>query len=268
MRVGAHHEWGALREAVIGLAPDGAACSPQLEALAGLLAREGVAVCRPELPQPFPRDPAIVVGNHLVEAALRRAGRRDERFGLRPILRRLAEQHGARWLAVPPGDPNEVDGPYLEGGDVLLNGREVYVGMSGRASDLAGADWLQALLGERARVIAVAMRSNTQHLEDCLALLSEGLLVFCPDRLIDGLPMSLRGWDKIALSSEEVAAMATQVLVLEPGRVVVEEGNARVIEELRRRKIDVIPLPFGEPVRRGCGLRAAHLALLRESAPD
>jgi len=267
VRVGAHDEWGALREAVVGTAPDDPACDRQLEALAGRLAREGVAVSRPDPPLAFPRDPAFVAGDHLIEGALRLAARQGERFGLRPVLRRLAEQRGARWLAVPPGDPNEVDGPYLEGGDVLLNGREVYVGMSGRASDLAGADWLQALLGERTRVIAVAMRSNTRHLEDCLALLAEGLLVHCPDRLIDGLPMALRGWDSIAVSSEEATALATQVLVLEPGRLVVAEDNIRVIEELRRRKLDVIALPFDQAVRRGGGLRAAHLALRREGAP-
>lgn len=276
MRFGAHHEWGALREAVVGVAPaDDADAGRQVEALAERLAREGVTVHRPErrpdarpdLLQLFPRDPAIVAGDHLVEASLRLAARRAERFGLRPILRRLAEQRGARWVAVPPGDPNEVDGPYLEGGDVLLNGREVYVGMSGRASDLAGADWLQALLGERHRVIAVAMRSSVRHLEDCLALLAPGLLAWCPERLVDGLPMALRGWDKIALPGDEADALATHALVLEPGRVVVARGNARLGDELRRRGIDVIPLPFDAVVRWGGGLRSAHQPLLRESAP-
>ena len=59
-----------------------------------------------------------------------------------------------------------VDGPFLEGGDTLLNGSEIYVGISGCASDLAGVDWLQALLGDDYRVIAVAMKSNVLHL-DC-----------------------------------------------------------------------------------------------------
>ena len=56
-------------------------------------------------------------------------------------------QRGARWSSVPLGSPGCVDGPFLEGGDTLLNGYEIYVGMSGCASDMAGIDWLQALLG-------------------------------------------------------------------------------------------------------------------------
>jgi N-dimethylarginine dimethylaminohydrolase len=48
---------------------------------------------------------------------------------------------------VPLGSPAASTGPFLEGGDTLLNGHEIYVGMSGCASDMAGIDWLQALLG-------------------------------------------------------------------------------------------------------------------------
>ena len=320
MRFGAQHEWGKLREAVIGQAtaddivlfhdeaarwmapplaafarahagrrlvdidPDWATrCERQFEALADLVAREGVTVHRPqrldgvertflapggEGRQMFVRDPLLVVADHLVEAAPRALARQRERYGLRGIVGQMVQRHGARWSAVPAGSPNGVDGPYLEGGDVLLNGREVYVGMSGCASDLAGVDWLQALLGERYRVIPVAMRSTVLHLEDVLALVRPGLLVHCPEKLIDGLPMSLRGWDAIAVSAEEAAGLSISGLVLDAGRLVLDEGNARLAGELRRHGIDVIPLPFDGPIRLGGGLRSAHQPLLRESVLD
>ena len=38
-----------------------------------------------------------------------------------------------------------------------------------------------------------------------------------------------------------------------------------MIDELRKRKIDVIPLPFDGPIRAGGGLRCAHHPLWRES---
>jgi N-dimethylarginine dimethylaminohydrolase len=194
MRFGAHHEWGKLREVVIGISPaedfvvfhedsqrwllpDGdafcrkhagrrlidvdperaARIERQVEALAELVAREGVTVQRPdrlqgeersfmapngEGAQLFTRDGMIVVGNHVIDASLRLRCRQRERFGLRPIIQRSVQQRGAHWSSVPFGSPAAVDGPFLEGGDVLLNGYEVYVGISGCASDLAGADWL------------------------------------------------------------------------------------------------------------------------------
>ncbi len=317
MRFGANHEWGKLREVVIGISPaedfvvfyeesqrwlvppgDGfsrqhagrrlidvdpewaARIERQADALAELVAREGVVVHRPERlkgdertflapngegAQLFPRDGMIVIGNHVIDASLRLKCRQRERYGLRPIIQQAVQQRGARWSSVPLGSPACVDGPFLEGGDTLLNGYEIYVGISGCASDLAGADWLQALLGHAYRVIPVAMKSNVLHLDCAMALIKPGLLVWCPEKLIDGLPRSLRDWDTIAVSKDEANLLATNALVLEEGRAIVDAGNARVIEELRKRRIDVIPLPFDGPISTGGGLRCAHHPLLRES---
>ena len=317
MRFGAHHEWGKLREVVIGISPaedfvvfyeesqrwlvhPGDAFSRQhagrrlididpewakridrqADALAELVAREGVVVHRPERlkgdertflapngegAQLFPRDGMIVVGNHIIDASLRLKCRQRERYGLRPIIQQVVQQRGARWSSVPLGSPGCVDGPFLEGGDTLLNGHEIYVGISGCASDLAGVDWLQALLGNAYRVIPVAMKSNVLHLDCALALIKPGLLVWCPEKFIDGLPMSLRDWDAITVSKDEANLLATNGLVLEEGRAIIDAGNARVIGELRTRKVDVIPLPFDGPISTGGGLRCAHHPLLRES---
>ena len=314
---GAHHEWGKLREVVIGIAPaEGVVVfyeesqrwltperaefsrrhsgrrlidvdaelarrmERQVDALAELVAKEGVTVHRPERlrgeertfmapngegAQLFARDGMIVIGDRVIDASLRLCCRQRERFGLRPVIQRMVAQRGARWSSVPFGSPAAVDGPFLEGGDVLLNGRQIYVGMSGCASDMAGIDWLQALLGSDCRVIPVALRSNVLHLDCALALIKPGLLIWCPPRLIDGLPTALRDWDKIEVSIEEAILLATNGLVLEEGRVVIDADNSRVIEELKRRRIDVIPLPFDAPITLGGGLRCAHHPLLRES---
>ena len=313
---GVHHEWGKLREVVIGISPaedfvvfheesmrwqvppedefsrkhagrrlidldpDWAHCMErQADALADLVAREGVIVHRPERlrgvertflapngegAQLFPRDPMIVVGEHVIDSSLRLLCRQRERYGLRPHIQRLAAR-GARWSSVPLGSPGCVNGPFLEGGDTLLNGYEVYVGMSGCASDMAGIDWLQALLGSRYRVIPVALRSSVLHLDCALALVKPGLLVWCPEKLIDGLPRTLREWDAITVSKEEASKLATNGLILEEGRMIVDADNARVIDELRKRKMDVIPVPFDGPIRTGGGLRCAHQPLWRES---
>jgi N-dimethylarginine dimethylaminohydrolase len=252
----------------------------QIDALAERVAHAGVSVHRPqrldgeeltflapngEGAQLFARDGMIVVADHLIDSSLRLRCRQRERYGLRPIIQQAVQQRGARWSSVPLGSPACVDGPFLEGGDVLLNGYEIYVGISGCASDLAGADWLQALLGAKYRVIPVAMRSNVLHLDCALGLIKPGLLVWCPEKLIDGLPMSLRGWDQISVSIDEANRLATNVLVLEEGRVIVDADNDRIADELRRRKVEVIPLPFDGPIAMGGGLRCAHHPLLRES---
>jgi N-dimethylarginine dimethylaminohydrolase len=129
---------------------------------------------------------------------------------------------------------------------------------------MVGIDWLQALLGGRYRVIPVALRSNVLHLDHALALIKPGLLLCCPDMLIDGLPMSLRAWDAITVSKDEANRLATNGMILEEGRMIVDADNARVIGELRKRKVEVVPLPFDGPIRLGGGLRSAHHPLWRE----
>jgi N-dimethylarginine dimethylaminohydrolase len=314
---GVHHEWGKLREVIIGISPaedfvvfheesmrwlrpEEAEFSRrhagrrlveldrewadrierQADALAELVAREGVTVHRPERlrgdertflapngegAQLFPRDGIIVIADHAIDASLRLRCRQRERYGLRPHIQRMVAERGARWSSVPLGSPACVDGPFLEGGDTLLNGYEVYVGMSGCASDMAGIDWLQALLGPRYRVIPVALRSFVLHLDCALALVKPGLLVWCPEKFVDGLPMSLRDWDAIAVSRDEASRLATNGMVLEDVLMIVDADNQRVVDELRKRKMDVIPLPFDGPIRTGGGLRCAHHPLLRES---
>jgi N-dimethylarginine dimethylaminohydrolase len=314
---GAHHEWGKLREVIIGISPaedcvvfhedsmrwQAAAdrefsrahagrrlieLAPEradqmeraADALAERVAREGVTVYRPErlrgasrtflAPegqglQLFPRDAMIVVGEHVIDASLRLCCRQRERYGLRSHLQSLSAR-GARWSSVPLGSPDAVDGPFLEGGDTVLNGTEVYVGMSGCASDMMGIDWLQALLGPRYRVIPVALRSNVLHLDCALALIRPGLLLWCPEKLIDGLPMSLRSWEAITLSASEASGFATHGLILEAGHMILDDGNVRVIGELRKRGIEVIALPFTGPIGASGGIRSAHQPLWRESS--
>ena len=74
-----------------------------------------------------------------------------------------------------------------------------------------------------------------------------------------------RDWDAIIVSREEAGLLATNGLVLGEGRVIVDADNKRVIGELRKRGMDVIPLPFDGPIATGGGLRCAHHPLLRES---
>ena len=315
--IGVHHEWGRLREVVVGLGPrddfvifyedsmrwvtppfdevyrrhagkrlievDAALAERierQVDALADLLSREGIVVHRPqrlhgrsrtflapngEGAQIFPRDGMIVIGSHLIEASLKIQCRQRERFGLRPIIETAVRTGGARWSSVPFGSPDTTEGPFLEGGDVLLNGREIYVGISGCASDQKGADWLQALLGPDYRVIPIELQPNVLHLDCALALVRPGLAICCPEKLPKGLPPTLREWEVIAVTPEEASRLATNVLVLDEGRIVVDADNVRITDELRKRRLEVLTIPFDGPITTGGGLRCAHHPLVRES---
>jgi N-dimethylarginine dimethylaminohydrolase len=226
-------EWAPLRQAIV-----------ESRELATALARANVEILQAR--RKHPRDALFVVGRHVIAGSLRATARRREIDALTALI---APTH-----TVPPGADNEVDGPFLEGGDVVLNGSEIYVGMSGNASNLEGIDWLAALVGAGVRVVPMAMRSSVRHLEDVLALVRPGLLIQCRTLLVDGLPRALRDWQSIDIAPEESA----NVLVLDERRVLLDRTQSRLAAELHRHGIETVTVGLGG------GLRSAHCALLRE----
>ncbi|MEU0741495.1 amidinotransferase [Streptomyces sp. NPDC006134] len=329
-RVNVTHEWGVLKEAVVGRVidfrvperlgaglpdslrflpeqtrrnlprwagrlwseadPEGWARSVgQIEGLARFLTGRGVAVHRPrELTEPelavygrdgdrfstqtFVRDPMIVVGDHVIEAALRLPARFKERFGLRPVFAQAAAR-GARCSVMPPPSPVPVPelasatGPFLEGGDVLVLGRDVLVGIGrgGTASDAQGARWLARLLGDGHRVHEVPLSDRVIHLDDGLTAVREGLAVVCRQQFPDGVPAPVADWDLIDVTLwEAVNLLAGNSLVLGPGEVLVDERLTGLAEALTGRNVTVHTLAFDAVTAFAGGFRCAHHPLVRE----
>ena len=183
----------------------------QIDNLADVLQKRGIKVHRPAPLDPaqsqfmdyvqkgrmqlYARDPMLVIGNNVFETALKVPMRAKERFGLRPILRELFEKRGAKFVAMPMPDPSfPDDGIYIEGGDVQLNGYEIYVGNSGRGSSKAGIAWLQQQLGPKYKVIEVPLDSAWEHLDCVLALLKPGLGLIYRPGFKGELPEAIRDW--------------------------------------------------------------------------
>ncbi|MEE1740325.1 amidinotransferase [Streptomyces sp. BE147] len=328
-RINVTHDWGVLRETVVGRVidftfpaalasgvpaslgflpertradmprwaglpwsvadPDGyGRCVEQVEGLARFLTGRGVKVHRPreltesELApygdsgtfhmQTFVRDPMIVVGDLVVESALRLPVRYKERFGLRPVFEE-AVTRGARWAVMPPPAPVPVPdvaaatGPFLEGGDVLLMGRDILVGLGrgGTASDAAGARWLAELLGDGYRVHEVPLTADVIHLDDGLTTVREGLAVICREQFTDGVPAPVADWELIDIGLREaVNLLAGNSLVLAPGEVVVDERLSHLAEALTAHDVTVHTLPYDAVTPFAGGFRCSHHPLVRD----
>ncbi|MEU3730916.1 amidinotransferase [Streptomyces sp. NPDC033538] len=329
-RVNVTHEWGVLKEAVVGRVidfrvperlgaglPDSLRFLPgptrrdlprwagrlwseadpegytrsveQIDGLVRFLTGRGVSVRRPrkltahELGvyendgdrfsmQTFVRDPMIVVGDHVIEAALRLPARFKERFGLRPVFAETVSR-GARYSVMPPPSPVAVPevasatGPFLEGGDVMVLGRDILVGhgRGGAASDAEGARWLARLLGDGYRVHEVPVSDQVIHLDDGLTAVREGLAVVCREQFVDGLPTPVADWELIDVSLRAaVDLLAGNSLVMSPGEVLVDERLTELAEALTARNVTVHTLPFDAVAAFAGGFRCAHHPLVRE----
>lgn len=257
----------------------------QIDHLAEVLKKRGIIVHRPDLLDPvqsqyldyvqkgrmqlYARDPMLVIGNLVIETALRVPMRAKERFGLRRILRELADNRGVRFVAMPMPDPKfPDDGIYLEGGDVLLNGREIYVGNSGRGSSKAGIAWLQRTLGPKYKVIEVPLDSAWEHLDCVLALLRPGLGIIYRGGFKGPLPKSIRDWDYVEVTEAEAKHLAANALVLDKHTCIMDSQHQRVIKELRKRGEKVIEVPYDAVATWGGAFRCSHHPIIRVSEPN
>src|SRR5262249_29867321 len=151
------------------------------------------------------------------------------------------------------------EGPFLEGGDTFVNAYEIYVGISGLASDLKGAKWLQGYLGPPYKVMPVKLRPDVLHLDCCMALLKPGLGLICRSKILDHpLPGQLKDFDFVDVTEEEAHYLGANVLVLDEHRVIMDSKFERIAEVLRNRGQEVILTPYQAPAFLGGGLRCSH----------
>jgi len=211
----------------------------QINGLVKVLENRGVKVYRPRVLNPvehdyltniqegqmqiYTRDPMLVIGNNVIETALKVPMRAKEKFPLREIIRSRIKGTDARYVAMPAPNPNYgEDGVYIEGGDVLLNGKEIYVGNSGKASNLAGIEWLRNYLGPDYQVHEIEISPEFEHLDCIMALLKPGLGLLCSDALVGKLPDSLKGWNFIDVTVEEAKRLGANALVLDEKTVIMD----------------------------------------------
>lgn len=218
---------------------------------------------------PWMRDPFVTIGNAVIELAPRSYLHRRQRFAIRSILAETMNR-GARYFAQPdPGADDYVDATgwgYLEGGDVFVLGRQIFVGNSGGCSNPEGARWLQHALGPEYVVDTVKIDPMFPHLDCVLMTPREGVLVACLEGLPEGLPSYFDGWDVIEVSKTLAkASLGCNNLVLDDRTVIVpsEEPLDTVAAELGRRKFEVVRIPYGIPCMAGGSFRCGHQPLRR-----
>ncbi len=92
----------------------------------------------------------MVIGNRVIELNMRMIWRRREVLGFSALLDRLYSERDFLWIAAPKSNPIPAaldnKSKFLAGGDILLNGSEIYVGCSGNASNRPGIEWLRRTL--------------------------------------------------------------------------------------------------------------------------
>lgn len=218
----------------------------------------------------FARDPFITIGNHIIECSLFSLYRRLEVLPIRPILQKEAEESGCYYVSIPQADISNGNdstvGPFLEGGDVLVYGKTVFVGNSGRATNHAGIVWLRNYLGHFGyNVVEVKIDKDILHLDCILSFPRDGLMIVCEDAMPEGLPEELKSWDKILVTKDEAQALATNGLPIDDHTYITDIAFKYTVgKELERRGIHVEYIDYKLSRFAGGAFRCSTQPLLRE----
>jgi len=223
----------------------------------------------------YPRDPMLVIGDKFIETEFFLPYRRRERFGVRKTLQPGLNVGNAELYHMPVAEPTLEDpegnwgpGPFLEGGDVFLLGYDIYVGVSGLASNQAGIDWLANKLGPKYTVHRVDLAPDVLHLDCCLSLPRDGVAIVDKHGFKDSkIPDFISTWDLIHVPKPEAKnKMATNILVLDDENILMQVGlNTPLAQNLRNRDFDVVEVPFDAVYQFGGAFRCWHHPLVRES---
>ena len=221
----------------------------------------------------YPADPVFVLGNHFMELCIRRPYRRKEVFPLRDLIYpMIADDSEAHHVAMPQSAPRyefgEGPGPFLEGGDIIVQGRDVIVGQGEVCSNQAGANWLARYLAPYGyRVHPMAIDGLWLHALGVMCLLREGLLMAYLPALTQGLPAPFRDWEVIEITEQECLTLATVGISLDSQRYMINHRHNRIMEELDKRGIEPIPLETEHISFWGGDIRCSTLPIVRDP-PD
>jgi len=249
-----------------------------------------------------PRDVLLTVGDTVIEAPMAQRGRFFEYRGYRQILSRHFEE-GGRWLVAPKpllADTSfapdyttrehaydmkrhpvlRTNDPCFDAASFTRCGRDIFW-QPDMVSNHQGATWLQRALGPEFRVHKVEFRDRyPQHIDTTLVPLRPGLAMVNPERPPKPGELSLfekSGWRLITPPASVRAGLpapardvsnwiATNVLVIDPETVVVEQAEDPLAEMLGRNGFEVVRVAFDKVYKFGGGFHCCTADLRRDGS--
>lgn len=230
--------------------------SEQHLGLVKVLQAQGVAV--QELPpqadlneQVFTRDIGFTIGGDLFICNMARDIRKKEV----KVLINWLEKNGVPY--------KQCEVPSIEGGDVIVDGEQVWVGLSGRTTR-AAVEALQTELPTYT-VQPLQLREDILHLDCVFNVINNDTALIYPEAFTKADYKKLnQHYNLITITEEEQFLMGPNVLAVGEGKVISLPENKRINEALTKAGFEVIEVPFSEIIKSGGSFRCCTLPLLRK----
>ncbi|KMY54163.1 hypothetical protein AC623_09640 [Bacillus sp. FJAT-27231] len=220
-----------------------------------LLQQHGIEVM--ELPphpaypeQVFTRDIGFTIGDQVFIAGMASGIRRGEE----EILKNWLDQEHSSYCQLTEGT--------IEGGDVIVNGHTIYIGISSRTDEKTVKE-LQTQLPDY-EIIPIPFNEKYLHLDCVFNILSPNEALIFPKALNDRERKLLgERFRLIEVSEEEQFSLGTNVLSIGGKKVFSLPINKEVNEQLTKRGYTVIEVDITEIIKSGGSFRCCTMPLLR-----
>lgn len=200
--------------------------------------------------QVFTRDIGFTLGDHVFISEMAADIRQGEETELQ------------KWLARQGIASERLEGHRVEGGDVMIDGSHLYVGISSRTSADTIEHFRKAL--PHLEVIPVSFNEKYLHLDCVFNILSPTEALIFPEALDDETVKMLgERYELIPVSAEEQFRLGTNVLSIGNRRVFSQPQNTSVNEQLRKRGFEVLEVDFSEIIKSGGAFRCCTMPIER-----
>ncbi len=200
--------------------------------------------------QVFTRDIGFTLGNQTFVSEMASSIRRGEETVLQ------------KWLHTHHVPFQKLSQNHIEGGDVIIDGKTIYIGLSHRTSQSA-IEQLKNDLPDY-EIIMVPFDPKYLHLDCVFNILSPKEALIFPQALEPQTVEFLASrYQLIQVSEEEQFTMGTNVLSIGNKKVFSLPMNHQVNEEIRSHGYEVIEVDFSEIIKSGGSFRCCTMPIMR-----
>lgn len=201
--------------------------------------------------QVFTRDIGFTIGNHLFISEMANPIRQGE------------EKVLANWMNEHDISYKELTTHSIEGGDVIVDGDRIFIGISDRTCMKAVED-LQRELPDF-EILPIPFNPKYLHLDCVFNILSSKDALIFPDALDPKIVERLSTmYHLIEVNEREQFSMGTNVLSIGQKRVISLPINQEVNDQLRKHGYQVLEIDFSEIIKSGGSFRCCSMPISRQ----
>lgn len=200
--------------------------------------------------QVFTRDIGFTIGKKVYISKMSSAIREGEEA----VLKNWLDKRG---MSIQTFSENSI-----EGGDVLVDNRTIFVGVSDRTTDEATRKLNRVLTGYN--VVTLPFNKKYLHLDCVFNILSpKEALIYKPAFQTGELEQLSSMYDLVEVKRTEQFSLGTNILSLGNRKIISLPENKSINKKLRLRGYEVIEVDFSEIIKSGGSFRCCTMPVLR-----